>query len=243
MGKQNKMNMHYEKTSCMLIGTRRRTQHSQELDIYIDDIKIKNVTKQNLLGIYIDENDDHIDYLCSTFSSKISLLKQLSLYIPVEAQKLYYQGYILPLIDYWSCTWGSTSKANIERISKLQKRAARIILNADYDTASSQMFDTLSWQTVTKRHNYNKAVLVYKALNNLTPPYISDPLTPISQSHHRTRRSTTSGSLAVPRLKKAMYDGSFSSSAPRLWNTLPDPESVKKSTSLKDFKWCVKDHI
>ena len=103
------------------------------------------------------------------------------------------------------------------------------------------MFNTLSWKTVTKRHNYNKAVLVYKALNNLTPAYISDLLTPISQSHNRTLRSTTSGSLAVPRSKKAMYDSSFSSSAPRLWNTLPEP--VKKSASLKDFKRCVKEHI
>ena len=96
-------------------------------------------------------------------------LKQLSLYIPVEARKLYYQGYILPLIYYGPYTWGTTSKANIERISKLQKRVARGILNADYDTASSEMFNTLSWQTVTRRHNYNKAVLIYKALNNLTP--------------------------------------------------------------------------
>ena len=237
------MNMHYEKTSCMLIGTTHSTQHSQELDIYIDGNKIKNVTKQKLLGIYIDENlqwSDHIDYLCSTISSKISLLKQLSLYNPVEAQKLYYQGYILPLIDYGSCTWGTTSIANIGRISKLQKRAARINVNSDYDTASSEMFNTLSWLTVTKRQNYNKAVLD-KALNNLTPAYISDLLTPMSQSHNRTLRSSTSGSLAVPRSKKAMYDGSISSSASRLWNTLP--ESVKKSASLKDFKRCVKEHI
>ena len=132
----------------MLIGTRHSTQHSQELDIYIDGNKIKTVTKQKLLGIYIDENlqwSDHIDSLCSTISSKISLLKQLPLYIPVEAQKRYYQGYILPLIDYGSCTWGTTTKANIKRISKLQKRAARIILNADYDAASSEMLNTLSW--------------------------------------------------------------------------------------------------
>ena len=40
-GKQNKMNMHYEKTSCMLIGTRHSTQNSEELDIYIDGNKIK----------------------------------------------------------------------------------------------------------------------------------------------------------------------------------------------------------
>ena len=244
MGQTKQMNMHYEKTSCMLIGTRHSTQHSQELNIYIDGNKIKNVTKQKLLGIYIDENlqwSDHINYLCSTISPKISLLKQLSLYIPVEAQKLYYQGNILPLIDYGSCTWGTTSKANIERISKLQKRAARIILNADYDTASSEMFNTLSWQLVTQRHNYNKAVLVNKALNNLTPAYILDLLTPLSQSHNRTLISTTSGSLAVPRSKKAMYDGSFSSSAPWLWNTLP--ESIRKSASLKDFKRCVKTYL
>ena len=135
---QNKMNMHYAKTSCMLIGKRHSTQLSQELDIYIDGNKIKSVTKQKLLDIYIDENlqwSDHIDYLRSTISAKISLLKQLSLYIPVEAQKLYYQGYILLLIDYGSCTWGTTSKANIERISKLQKRACVIILIADYNTA------------------------------------------------------------------------------------------------------------
>ena len=76
----------------MLLETRHRTQHSQELDIFIDGNKIKNVTKHKLLGIYIDENlqwSGHIDYLCSTISSKIFLLKQLSLYTPVEAQKLY----------------------------------------------------------------------------------------------------------------------------------------------------------
>ena len=95
--KQNKMYLNYDKTTCMLIETRYRTQNSryrtqnsQQLDIYIDNKKIKSVNKQKLLGIYIDENllwSDHIDYLCSNISSKISLLKQLFSYIPFEAQK------------------------------------------------------------------------------------------------------------------------------------------------------------
>ena len=107
---------------------------------------------------------------------------------------MFYQGYILPLIDYGSITWGTTSKNNVERTLELQKRAARIILNANYDTASSYMFEKLGWSTITKRHNYNKAILIYKALNNLTPTYISDLLTPMSQSHIRTLRSSTDGS-------------------------------------------------
>ena len=51
--------------------------------------EILSVNKQKLLGMYIDENllwSDHIDHLCSNISSKISLLKQLSSYIPLEAQ-------------------------------------------------------------------------------------------------------------------------------------------------------------
>ena len=86
----------------------------------------------------------------------------------MKVKKLFYQGYILPLIDYGSNTLGSTSKLNIERLSKLQKRATRIILKADLDTQSSEMFNELGWSTIANCHNYNKAVLTYKALNYYT---------------------------------------------------------------------------
>ena len=103
--------------------------------------------------------------------------------MPLEIQKLYYQSYILPLLDYGCNTWGTTSSANIERLSKLQKRAARIILKADFLTPSKLMFETLGWLSVPKRIFYNKAILTYKALNNLTPAYITNLLTPISNTH------------------------------------------------------------
>ena len=140
-------------------------------------VRVKQVEKQKLLGVFIDENlswTAHIDNLCSTISSKMCLLKKLSSYVPVEIQKLFYQGYIFPLIDYGSNTWGTTSKHNIERISKLQKRAAR----------------------------------------NL--------------------RSVTCGSLSVPRSKTALYDGSFSATAPKLWNALPS--DISTCSSLDNFK-------
>ena len=77
-------------------------------------------------------------------------------------------------------------------------------------------------------------MLTYKALNNLTPLYISELLIPMSETHNRTLRSTLNGSLAVPRSKTAIFDGSFSSTTPRLWNQLP--EATKKASSLSCFK-------
>ena len=100
---------------------------------------------------------------------KINLLRQLSYYVPENVQKMLYQSLVLPLIDYGSSSWGSTTKLNIERINKLQKRAARISLKVAYITPSVEMFQRLRWMTVSQRINYNKAVLTYKALNNLTP--------------------------------------------------------------------------
>ena len=168
----NKMHIHYQKTSCMTIGTRQRIDGTDHLDIKADNINIRSVFNQKLLGLYIDENlnwNTHIDNLCKAVSSKISLLRQLAEYVPLQVQKQFYQGYILPLLDYGSITWGSTSTANIERLSKLQKRAARIILKADFNTPSVLMFQELDWLSVRSRIKYNKAVVIYKALNNMTP--------------------------------------------------------------------------
>ena len=168
-------------------------------------------------------------------------MKQLSTYVPVKVQKLFYQGYILPLIDYGSNTWGSTSKLNIERLSKLQKRAARIILKADFDTPSSEMFNELGWSTIENRHNYNKAVLTYKALNDLTPEYISNLLKPTFETHNRKLRSATNGSLSVPRSRTSLFDRSFSATAPKLWNSLP--KEITTASSLENFKQLAKTNF
>ena len=242
--KQNKLPINFNKSTYMILGAKRRLEDTFELLLNIGNEKIEKVSKQKLLGIFIDEHlswTPHIDYLCSIIASKISLLKQLSSYVPQNIQKLFYQSYILPLMDYGCNTWGTTSTSNIERISKLQKRAARIILRAEYLTPSDLMFEELGWQSVPKRLMYNKAILTFKALNNQTPAYITNLLKPMSESHPRSLRSSENGLLSVPRSSSALYDRSFSYSASKLWNCLP--QSLRTSSSLSTFKTGIKDYI
>ena len=42
-GKQNKMNVQYDKKNCILSGTRHSTQNSQEMNIYVEGNKIENL--------------------------------------------------------------------------------------------------------------------------------------------------------------------------------------------------------
>ena len=82
-GKGNKMHIHYVKTTCMIAGTKPKLQDKPQLNLKIDGHSIANVFKQKLLGLLIDNTISwtaHIDNLCSSLSSKISLLCQLAYY-------------------------------------------------------------------------------------------------------------------------------------------------------------------
>ena len=218
---------------CLLVPF----QDKPQLNLKIDGHSIANVSKQNPLGLLIDKTlswSAHIDNVCSSLSSRISLLRKLAYYVSVDDLKKFYQGYILPLIDYGSITLSGTTGANLEIILKLQKRAARIILQTDYSTTSSSMFAELGWQPINKRLAYNEAVFTYKSLNGRTPQYITDLLKPVPETRDRHLRSSTNGTLVVPRSTTTVYDRSFSVSTPRLWNSLP--VDLRNSQSLSGFK-------
>ena len=93
----------------MILGSSPRLKECRQLNLQADNANIENVNAQKLLGLYVDKQlswSDYIDHLCSVISSKTSLLKQLAEYIPTDAQKRFYQEFILPLKDDGSITWG-----------------------------------------------------------------------------------------------------------------------------------------
>ena len=51
--------------------------------------------------------------------------------------------------------WGETTNLNLEKLCKLHKCAARIILNAKYDIPSLQLFKKLGWLSIQNRLEYH----------------------------------------------------------------------------------------
>ena len=60
------MQIHFDKTSCMPVRTRHRTRESPDLNIMIDNNKIKQVHNQNLLGKYTLDSTYRLP-LCHNF--------------------------------------------------------------------------------------------------------------------------------------------------------------------------------
>ena len=231
--KKNKMYINPVKTTSMVIGSRQKLANTDHvLSLTIENSNIQSVTTEKLLGINIDQNlewTEQIDTICS----KINLLSKIKNSLPLESRKLYYNAYILPILDYCCAVWGNTTNHNIDRIDKLQKRAARIILDVPYDTPSEILFKKLSRLRFRDRLSYHKALYVQRCLYGNIPEYLSSQISYVTNRSGMQLRSTTNQLLKIPKANTNTYRKSFSYSGPTIWNKLP--ESLRSMSNTNTF--------
>ena len=172
----NCMFINANKTKFMIIGTKQKAMSlNNEGCLTINDQVLQSSTCEKLLGVQIDPSlswVDQINSICSKISSRLYLLSKIKRYLNYDSRKLFYNGYILPLIDYCCLVWGSCRKEDLSRILKLQKRAARLILDTDPFAPSAPLFKQLTWMTVEQRIIYHKSVLLHKCINKDAPSYL-----------------------------------------------------------------------
>ena len=177
--RENGMIINENKSKCMAIGTSQKllTLQPNALAIDVNGNALEHIDCEKLLGVHIDlslQFNKHVDHVCRSVTSKIALLRRIKRYLPLSYRKLYYNAYILPCIDYCLTIWGNAARTHMERIHKLQKCAARVIVDAPPDAPSLPLFSELGWLTVFERVEFNKGILLYKALRNMCPEYITD---------------------------------------------------------------------
>ena len=170
----------------------------------------------------------------SPISSKISLLRQLAKYVPTCVQKPILSGIYSSFDRLWLHHIGYNINCKHPTVVKTAETAALIIIKDNFDTSPSLMFQALNWLSTENRLKYNKAVITYRALNNLTPDYLTELLTLLSEIQSLNLRSSAYGLLHIPLSRMRRFDNSFTCSVPKLWNALP--QIFRASGSLLTFK-------
>ena len=234
---ENNKRVHYGKTHAFVVGSKHITSTYVSISVTLNEQSIESVNAQKHLGITLDTNltwEPQIDLVCQNVSCKLTLMKLLSKYLNQNSLKQYYNSYVLPVFDFGCVVWGNTTHSNLTRLVKLQKRAARMILKADFMTPSEQLFKELNRLPFPKRVQYHTCLMVYKRITGKAPEYISSVLTYVSEHHKRQTRSTALDFLHSPRSHSAYFDRSFSVQCPKLWNSLP--ADIRNSTSINRFK-------
>ena len=108
----------------------------------------------------------------------LSVLKRVKPFLKTEIQIDILRSIIEPYFTYCCIVWDSISETQIVNLQNLQNCAARIITGTSYLQRSSDGFCELGWMMLeTMRKRQFKAILMFKMLNGLTPPYLSEMFT------------------------------------------------------------------
>ena len=107
-------------------------------------------------------------------SQHIVVLKKIRHNLPLAERKLYFNAVIKPVMLYGSCAWCTPSEENVNRISKLQKRAARVILHADIGERSELLFRRLDWLLLKEELNLKRASLIFRRIKDENNNYITN---------------------------------------------------------------------
>ena len=186
--------------------------HQPSLEISIDDAPIKQVSTTKSLGILIDDNmawHSHIDKLSKKIVSGIGANKRII-------------TSIMPWYNLISITvvlsGGIAAKRSPKNYKSFRNRAARILTCSSYDADAGYLLQRIGWKDLIAQRQIQVALMVFKALNDLAPDYLSSMFTERSTSGYVLRDSTNKFNVPLPRnnyLKR-----SFSYKAATLWNSI-----------------------
>lgn len=233
--KANKLSLNVAKTELMIIGSRQRlSAQCNDFEMRIDDQIIKRVDKTKSLGLTIDAQlswGSHIEEICKKVSSAIGALKRVRPFISKETAIQIYNALIMPHFDYCSPVWDCLSGYLSDKLQKLQNRAARIITKLPFNTSLNHLLSTLDWERLSLRREKQKAIMMYKIINNLAPEYLQSLF---SQHHSVYDTRNSEGRLALSKPNTNYLKRSFSYSGAMLWNKLP--KNLKNASSINHFR-------
>ena len=127
--------------------------------------------------------------------------------------------------------WMCHSRANNDKIKRLQERCLRII----YSDKRSSFETLLEKDGFVSDQNWNLQILateMHKIKNDLSPLIVTELFEEGNEQHYDLRNNSQ---LTIPPIK-AVYHGSESILIlePKVWNILPD--SLKNTNSIGAFK-------
>ena len=96
------------------------------------------------------------------------------------------------------------------------------------------MLKNLKWNTLETRRFYTKATLMYKILNDLSAPQLSNSFVKLNDSNINYNLRNIETDLALPKPNTNFLKRSFKYSGAMLWNNLS--YEAKTAQSLSDFK-------
>ena len=211
-------------------------------NILINNQIVSRVESTKFLGVIIDSAltwKDHINYIKTKIAKGIGIICKGRKHFNTSTLLTLYYSFIYPYLTYCVEVWGNTSNCYLNSLSKLQKRAIRIITSANYRAHTDPLFNKLKILPLSKISDYSIIILMYKYARGMLPSVFNDMFIRNYEIHsYNTRQSTK---IHVPKVKTAAYHNSFKYKGTLLWNFISD--KINCNCSLAAYKHQLKLYL
>ena len=198
-------------------------------------IRFVNTVKN--LGIYMDAAltmKDHVTELKKKCFLTLRNLRKIRFLLTTSQLKTIVNSLVVSCLDYCNSMFYGISQQLMHQLQLIQNACAKVITGKyKYDHMEDDL-NKLHWLSVRKRVVFKICLLAYKAVNGLTPLYLSD-MFKYAHYGHTIRLIVPYGTT------KSYGDRSFSVIGPKLFNALP--ETVKQALSIDSFKSSLKTYL
>ena len=118
------------------------------------------------------------------------MLRHGKRYFPITMGQSLYKSIIEPHFRFCCSVWRVCSAAALNKLQKLQNRAARIAKSSPYDAPSQPLLEKLGWQIIWELIYIETTTMVYRSINNEAPDYLSTLFERLSQNTIKELRNT-----------------------------------------------------
>lgn len=241
---QNQLVLNVVKTSCMVIGTRHSLSKNPELILMVGNEFIKQVQETKLLGVTIDNKltwEQHVNKMCVKMGGVIASIKRCAPFLGQKVLKQLTQSLLLSNLDYCPTVWSNAKSDMIDKLQKIQNRAARLVLKRDYRANVREMHKDLTWLFVKDRLLYSLLTFVWNVSKTQTPFKIYINFEFSKDKHDYNTRHAVAGKFTFPKVRSqaikctAVYRGMYE------WNQLP--KQLSEICCRTTFKTKLKQYI
>ena len=104
--------------------------------------------------VYLDPTiswEGHLTHVKNSVNRKIGLLYRTRSFLKRDTLNTMYQSLILPSLEYCDVVWGNAANKYLSKLSNLQNKAGKIILNVNRRFPTKGVFDSLGWKALESR--------------------------------------------------------------------------------------------
>ena len=182
----------------------------------------------------------HVSMLCKSLGFQIRCISGVRKFLDEDSLRTLIAALFTSRLDYANALLANAPRYEIDRLQRLQNSAARLITRSSrYDHITPVLFG-LHWLPVAFRVKFKVALMTFKAINRLAPPYIAE-LIQLKRPVRNLRSASDATMLQTVRTRTVNFgDRRFSVAAPTIWNALRT--NIRSSPDVKVFKRLLKSH-